>query len=356
MKSASRSREPSAISVSIGALRAHASGEQCGRNQHHQACHGRNRAGGNAHVQESPTKVSGKGERKAAQAQIGGETRARESGLRYEAEAAWSKIPRRSSLLHAPAWRRRPPAIRSCSRRACHSRTQSRDSRAEFPAAAGGRSDLPSARKSAARTAPRVLVRPAEYSCRALRAARGIDASAMDGKLSGSHHREDHPARPHHQFAGLGKHRRKQVAMAADIADAFQHRRKIHEIARPQTGRQRRRAARQISCHRSGWPTPEMTERSRQTRHRAQKCGDHSSDPGADHQVHRPCRRRQRIRNQHFSRRRDIRDHRIAGRLEERHHGRFRQQQADKPARQSKQNAPTASPAPRRSGPDRLRS
>src|SRR5579859_1850209 len=64
--------------------------------------------------------------------------------------------------------------------------------------------------------------------------ARGVDAVSMYGKLTGSHHGEDDPAWANHNLSSLGEDRRKQGGMIADIANALEYRREIHQIARPE--------------------------------------------------------------------------------------------------------------------------
>ena len=69
------------------------------------------------------------------------------------------------------------------------------------------------------------------------RPAGGVDIAPVDRELVRAHDREDHPAWANHEFTGLRENRRQYRAMIPYVANAFECRRKIDQVARTQWGR-----------------------------------------------------------------------------------------------------------------------
>ena len=126
----------------------------------------------------------------------------------------------------------------------------------------------PARRNQRPKQRPHAATTQAECSCRSSRRAAASMLRPWTGKLSRSHHREDHPTRPDHQFARLGEHRRKKRGDGCGYNESLPAPEKSPPDREPAAGVRLRRAARRISCRRSGSPTPGTKEHSGRTPHR----------------------------------------------------------------------------------------
>ena len=59
-----------------------------------------------------------------------------------------------------------------------------------------------------------------------------VHAVPMHREFSFAHYRKHYPARTDHQLSRFGEDSRQQRAVIAHVADAFEHRREIEQIAR----------------------------------------------------------------------------------------------------------------------------
>src|SRR5690242_12101779 len=64
-----------------------------------------------------------------------------------------------------------------------------------------------------------------------------IDPTAVDGKLTRSHHGKDDPTWPDHEFASLREDGGHQNRVTADVRDTLHHRSEVNEIAQAKRSR-----------------------------------------------------------------------------------------------------------------------
>ena len=210
-----------------------------------------------------PAEVRAGGDGQHREAQGRRRRRAHESGLRYAAAAASSRKPTPSSLPRAPAWHKPRPSTRC----GCAAENSIADRNGEIakenaelqPAVAAAR---PARRHQ--RAYQRSQAASTEQDAHAEHgSARSIDAAPVHRKLARAHHREDHPAGPDHQFAGLGKHRGKQRADDCARSECPSSTGEKSTRSRGRSGSaQIPRAARRNAFRQSESPTPGTTAHS----------------------------------------------------------------------------------------------